>query len=153
MLGSRLEHRPLGLEVKRMLWKLFYIEGWLVERLADVALQTSRHDEFTVLLVVEVGVRLLDGTVGMPISPEYRTINVVDFPWPLFYVVLVHPLVYTPICPCEHSITLFLVRLPLALILVTPAHALFPNPLPASQSCLEIPFEKATRCPIVLPVS
>ena len=100
----------MWLEVKGMLRKLLYIEGRLVEWLANVALETSRHDEFAVFLVVEVGIRLLDGTVGMPVSPEYRTIDVVDFPWPLFYVVLVHPLVYTPICPCEHSVTLFLVR-------------------------------------------
>ena len=110
MFGPRFEYRSLRLEIKWVLWKLLYIEGRLVERLADVALQTSRHDELAVLLVVEVGIRLLDGTVGMPVSPEYRTIDIVDFPWPFFYVVLVHPLVYTPICPCEHSVTLFLVR-------------------------------------------
>ena len=110
MFGSRFEYRSLRLKVKWVLWKLLYIEGRLVERLADVALQTSRHDELAVLLVVEVGIRLLDGAVGMPVSPEYRTIYVVNFTWALFYVVLVHPLVHTPISPCEHSVTLFLVR-------------------------------------------
>ena len=59
----------MWLEVKGMLRKLLYKEGRLVEWLADVALETSRHDEFTVLLVFEVGIRLLDGAVGMPVSP------------------------------------------------------------------------------------